>query len=107
MRKQRVVLEDDADVALVRRGEGDVAPAEMDRPARRLDEAAEDAKQGGLARAGRAEQRDEFMGRDIERHVIERPHRSVDLARGPDLDALTAQLCHSELSRHEYSGCWR
>jgi hypothetical protein len=97
VREQRVVLEDDADVALVGRGEGDVAAAEQDRAGRGLDEAAEDAEQRGLAGAGGAEQRDEFLRRDVERDVVQRPHRSVDLAGRPDLDALAATLRHDLL----------
>ena len=90
VREQRVILEHDADVALVRRHEGDVAVAEMDRAGRGLDEAAEDAEQRGLSGPRRPEQRDELTRRDLERDVIERADRVVILARGPDVDAFSA-----------------
>ena len=90
MREQRVVLEHDADIALVRRHEGHIAVAEMDRARRGLDEAAEDAEQRGLAGTGRPEQGDELARRDIEGDVIKRADGVIILARGTDVDALSA-----------------
>jgi hypothetical protein len=54
MRKQRIVLEDEADVALVGRHQvGDVLLAEEDMPGVGLLEAGDHAQRGGLAAAGR------------------------------------------------------
>jgi len=90
VRKQRVVLKHDADVALVRGQEGDVAVAEMDRARRGLDEAAEQAEKCRLPGSGWPQQRDEFTRRDLKRNIVERADRAVALARRPDLDAFAA-----------------
>ncbi|MGY3407375.1 hypothetical protein ACVWZV_003488 [Bradyrhizobium sp. GM5.1] len=98
MREQRVVLEHDADIALVRRHPGDVAAAEQDRSARWQDEAAEDAEQRRLAGAGGAEQGDELAGGDIEGHVVEGANGTIGLARGSDLDAFRSFVQRSTSS---------
>ena len=69
VRKQRVALEHDAEAALVRLGVRDVAAVERDAPARGLDEARDHLQRGGLAAAGRTEQRNELAFLDREIHI--------------------------------------
>ena len=101
VREEGVVLEDDADVAPVRRRVGDVAAAEMDRPGRGLDEAAEDAEERRLARSRRPEQRDELARRDVEADPVERAHGAVDLAGLADFDPFAARLRHVARLPHD------
>src|SRR3990172_3120331 len=60
VREQRVVLEDGVHVTLVRRQACDVLPAEQDAPLARGLEPRDHAQARGLARAGRAEHREEL-----------------------------------------------
>ena len=50
---------------------GDVAPGELDGAARRTVEATDDVHEGRLARAVRADQADDLLARELERHVEE------------------------------------
>jgi hypothetical protein len=61
---ERVALEDHRDVALARLEVGDVALAEVDGAAADLLEAGEQAQQGGLAAAARADEHGEAAGGD-------------------------------------------
>ena len=66
-----VVLEDEADAALLRRGTRHVLLCNVDRPAVGLLQAGDDPQQRRLAAAAGPEQRDERAGRHFERHVVE------------------------------------
>jgi len=66
MRKQRVVLEHHADVALVRRHVIEQLAVEADFAAGREFEARQHHQARGLARAGRPEQRQEFAAANVE-----------------------------------------
>jgi hypothetical protein len=72
VREQGVVLKDGVDVARVRRAAGDVGPGELDAAAVGQLEAGDEAQRRRLARAGRAEQREELPARDVERDRIHR-----------------------------------
>src|SRR5207244_12037190 len=70
--KQRVRLEDDAEVALARRDVEQVAPIEADvRPIGEF-EPRDDPQQRSLAASRGAEEADEFAQFDLEAHAIER-----------------------------------
>jgi hypothetical protein len=64
--EQRVVLEHEADVAFAHMGVGGVLAVEQHAAAVRRLEPGDDAQQRGLAAAGRAQQRDQLAGREIE-----------------------------------------
>ena len=82
MREQRVVLKDEADIALVRRQPREVAPAELrSRPRGRRQEAGDQAQGRRLAAAAGSEQRDEFPGLNGQREVFENLGRAVMGAR--------------------------
>ena len=71
VREQRVALEDEADVALVRRQRVDDLLAQRHAAAPVLDEARDDVQRRRLARAARAEQGDELAGLGLERDAVE------------------------------------
>jgi hypothetical protein len=81
VREQRVVLEHEPDVALVGRQGHELAAPHLDAATVGPEEAGDDHQQRRLARAGRAEQREELPGPDVE--VESRVSRS-----GPVHDAL-------------------
>lgn len=64
--EQRVVLEDDAHAAVVRRRRGDVAPAERERTLVGHQEADEDAQRGGLTAPRRAKDGEELAVQHVE-----------------------------------------
>ena len=66
VREQRVILEDGVDVAEIRRLPRDVDPRELHGPFVGPLEAGDHAQQGRLARAGRAEHREELAVGDLE-----------------------------------------
>ncbi len=70
--EQRVVLENEADVAVAGGVPGDVVVLEQHGAAVRHFQPGDDAEQGGLAGPGRAEQRDQLAGRAVDAHVVER-----------------------------------
>jgi hypothetical protein len=83
--EQRVVLEDEADVALagmqvrgLGAGEQDLALSAVSMPAM--------MRSSGLAAAGRAEQGDQFAGRDVEVDVVERDEIAEALGDVADFD---------------------
>jgi hypothetical protein len=84
VREQRIALEHHADVALVRRQDRDVAPADGDRARRRRLESGDRHEDGGLATAARPEQRDELAGADVEVHLMHRDNGSVALLQRAD-----------------------
>ena len=67
-----VVLEDEADAALLRRDPGRVLAEDHDLALVRLLESRDDAEQRGLAASARAEERGQRARFDVERHVFER-----------------------------------
>ena len=75
---------------LPRRGVLDHHPVELDRPFARRIQAAEDVHQGGLAAAGRADDRDELSFLDVQGHVVQRADfllaEAVDLADVAEFD---------------------
>ena len=79
MRKQRVVLEHGADVALVRLQMLDAGAIQADFARGRLFEAGDHAQRSGLAAARRAEQRKELAASDVERNRIDRAVRRIVL----------------------------
>ena len=70
MREERVLLEDDADVAAVGRPVGDRGAGDQDVALRRLLEAGDHPQRGRLARAAGAEQREEAAALHRERDVV-------------------------------------
>jgi hypothetical protein len=97
MRKQVVVLEDEADdlameAPVGRVGERDAV--DLDRPARRLVEVADDRQQRGLARPGGPGEDDELARLELERDVLEGDDAAgVDPPDAVDDDACAAGLC--------------
>ncbi len=77
VRKERVVLEDDADLAAVRRQFVDGAVADHHLAVGLLDEAGHDPEQRGLAAARGAEQGHEFAALHLERHVVDGEPRAI------------------------------
>ena len=71
MLERRVVLEDEADVAPLRREPGRVLAREQDLAGVGALEAGDDAQQGRLAGAARAEHGRERAVGDLERDVVE------------------------------------
>ena len=69
--EERVALEDGVDVALVRRGAGDVVAADLHGAGGGVVEAGDHPQRGGLAAARRAQQREELAGRDVEVDVVD------------------------------------
>src|SRR5690606_34166443 len=90
--EERVVLEHHAEVALVRRRPGDVAPVHADAAGGRLGETDDHVEGGGLARATGSEQRDELPWLDGEADVVHcgRLGGPVPLAEVHQLDPATA-----------------
>ena len=72
VRKQRVGLEHDAEIARGRRQVRDVAPGDLDHALVLRIEAGDRAQQRGLAAAGRPEEADEVALLHVERDVLER-----------------------------------
>ncbi len=77
MREERIVLEDEADVALMRGQARQIALAKADRAAGRGQEAGHQPQGRRLAAAGRAEQRDELAGLHRKRQVLQHLGRAV------------------------------
>ena len=86
MREQRIALEHHAGGALLGRPVGDVDAVAERRAVARLHEAGKDHQEGGLARAGRPEQGQEFAAADIERQIVQRTERAEALADPDCLD---------------------
>jgi len=82
--KQRVRLEDDAEVALRHRQRRDLLVALEDPSGALGVEARDAAKQRRLAAARRAEEADELAPRDLERNVLERGERAELLGQPLD-----------------------
>ena len=89
--ERRVVLEDEADVALLRRQRRRVLAGDLDRPRVRLLETGDDAQQRRLAATTRTEQRGERSGGDVDGDVVQ----GDEIAESLDdvLDADAHQVC--------------
>ena len=84
VRKQRVGLEDDAEIAVRRRQIGDLLVG-LEDPARRLDvEPGDRPQQRGLAAAGGPEETDELPRKYLEGDVLQRGERAELLAQPLD-----------------------
>ena len=79
VRKQRVALEHHRDAALGGRQRGHIALGDPDRAGIRCVEPGDQPQGGGLAAAGRAEQRHEMAGRRRKADVVDRGGRSPSL----------------------------
>ena len=88
--EQRVVLEDEADAALAHVDIGGVFAVEQDRAGIGHLEAGDDAQQGRLARARRAEQRHQLARRHVEVQVVADDRRAEALVEATHLDAHAA-----------------
>src|SRR5262249_30533016 len=86
VRPERVVLEDHADLALVRRQAAHDTIAEADLPAVRLVEAGKQAKQRRLPAAGGAEEREQLSVADPELDAVDGGHRAQSLHDRRDVD---------------------
>ena len=86
VREEGVGLEDHGDVARRRRQCGHVLPADQDAPRGRKLEASDHAQGGGLAAAGRTQERHEVAGPDLERHLAHRDHGAEGLGYPLELD---------------------
>ena len=91
--EQRVVLEHEADPALAHVAAGGVLAVELDAPGVGLFEAGDDAQQRGLAAAGRAQQRHQLAGGDVQADVVERLEGAKALADLVDDDAHAVCPC--------------
>ena len=87
VRKQRVALEDHAEIALVRRHPGDVVATHKNVACVRIFEACDGHQDRGLAGAGGAEKRQEFAGLDLQRDPVDRGHGAEALDDRPQVDA--------------------
>jgi len=85
--EQGVVLEDEADAALAHVGVGRVLAVEEDGARVGHLEAGNDAQERRLARARRAEQRDQLASRDVEAEVVADDGGAETLLQMADLDA--------------------
>jgi hypothetical protein len=95
VREQRVVLEHDAYVAPCRRQFVDAAPADHDLARGLLDEARDDPQQRGLAAAAGAQQRHQFAGGDLQRHVVDRERSTVAVHDVVEGEALSGVRVHA------------
>ena len=97
--ERRVVLEDEADPALLRRERGRVLARDHDLAGVRLLEPGDHAQERRLAAAARPEQRRQRARLDHERDVVERGERSEPLGHAPCLDHLASAPSGSSASR--------
>ena len=84
--EQRVVLEDEPDLALARIAPDHVLAREADLAAIRELEPGDDPEQRRLARAGRAQKRAELAFADVQAHLVERRVSVEGLGQVTDLD---------------------
>ncbi|MNL46428.1 hypothetical protein D3C87_1691370 [compost metagenome] len=80
MAEQGIVLEHEADVALLHGLLRGIVVAEEDRAVGRAFEAGNQPQKRRLARAGRAQERDQLARADVERDVVERRKAAEFLA---------------------------
>ena len=97
--ERRVVLEDEADLALLRRDVGDVLAADHDVAGVGVLEAADDPQQRRLARAARPEQRGQRAVRDLQRHVVEGGEVAEPLRHAVDGDHSASRFRFSTVMR--------
>ena len=84
VREQRVILEHRVDRAPVRRQRIDPLSEQLDRARIGLLEAGDQPQAGGLARAGRAEHREEFSFGDVEVDAVHRADRAEMTGDAPE-----------------------
>ncbi len=94
VRKQGVVLEDDADVALVGRQVIDRRAVDPHPAGDLADKAGDDAEQGGLAAARRPEQRHDLAGLDRQADAVDRHGRTVADRHVLDIERACRLLLH-------------
>jgi hypothetical protein len=92
--EQRVVLEDDPDLPLVRWRKCNILIPEENAPGAGLHKAAEDTEKGGFAGAGWSKNRYELAGADVEAYVVESSKISVGLRRRFNRDTYTLRFRH-------------
>ena len=93
VREQRVVLEDGVDRPVERRATGDVRPAELDPALVGPLEAGDHPQRRRLARAGRAEHREELAARDVEVDPVDGRDVPVPLPHADDADVDVGRGC--------------
>src|SRR3954452_13227705 len=98
MREKRVVLEHDADGAAVRRQMVDDMVADDDTAFGLADEARDNAQQGGLAAAGRTEQRDDLAALHVEIDVLDGKRAAGEAVR----DTVQQQRFGLRYARHVF-----
>ena len=89
VREQRVALEHQPEIALLRRQAGDIAPIEQDRALVRMHEAGNRHQQRRLAGPGRPQQRQELARRYRERDGVRREMRAVAVGDRLERQAVT------------------
>jgi hypothetical protein len=91
VREQRVILEQQTEIALVRRRMGQVAPGDAQRAGQPvgLHEPGDEAQQRGLAAAALAQHGQEFSGADRQRQIFQ--HRARAVAHAQMLDQHAAR----------------
>jgi hypothetical protein len=94
VREQRVGLEDGVDVALVGRDPDGGTPADLDLPLGRLVEAGDHPQGGGLAAAGRSEQREELPRMDLQIDVVDGDEVAVTLRDAAQDDVRSLPSLH-------------
>src|ERR1700730_16530502 len=86
MREQRVILEDEADIAAVRRLVVEALAAQPDRAFAEALEASDAAQGRGLAAAAWPQERKELAGMDLEGNWPDRHLRRIPLTEAADLE---------------------
>src|SRR5258706_4264160 len=89
MREQRVVLEYDADAALPRRESVHALSTDMYFAFRLRLQARENSKQRAFAAAGRAEQRNQFAGGNVDGDVFDHRHCTEAMSDAAQVDGCT------------------
>ena len=89
MRKQRVVLEDHADVALPRRNGGDVVLADTHGAGARAEQAGDDPQDRRLAAAARPQDRGDRSRGHLEADVLDDDGAGIGVADAGDREALS------------------
>jgi len=100
MREQRVVLEDEADIALVDRRVRLVPAIDDDPPLARIDQPADELEQRRLAGARRPQQGEELALGDAERTWLEGRDRAVALTQALDDELAGLRLGHGHVRGH-------
>src|SRR6185369_1973878 len=105
--KERVMLEDESDIAVARAQVGRLFAIKADQPGVGHFQARDYTQQGGLARSGRTEQRHQFACRNIKADIVDRHERAEALAKFVDLDAHAASFPERSSDASSSKGCAR